>query len=115
VGLHKEAKRMEDHWFQENDARLLKRLREEREARIREQETREAKKQRDELREMHWMCCPKCGHDMKAEDLCGVEVDVCTLCEGIYFDRGELEELMLRQQADQRRGFFRRLLRLGDD
>lgn len=115
MGLHKEAKRMEDHWFQENDARLLKRLREEREARIREQETREAKKQRDELREMHWMCCPKCGHDMKAEDLCGVEVDVCTLCEGIYFDRGELEELMLRQQADQRRGFFRRLLRLGDD
>jgi hypothetical protein len=115
VGFHKEAKRMEDQWFQENDARLLKKLRTDREARVREHKAREAKKKQDELREMHWMCCPKCGHEMKSEDLCGVEVDICSMCEGIYLDRGELEDLFLKQQAEQRRGFLRRLLGLGEN
>ena len=50
---------------------------------------------------------------MKEEDLYTIKVDICTLCEGIYFDRGELEELMLAHQSQSRKSFFRRLLGFG--
>ena len=41
--------------------------------------------------ELHFMKCPKCGHDMKEEDLHGVKADRCTFCEGMFFDAGELD------------------------
>ena len=57
------------------------------------------------------MKCPKCGHDMKEEDLEGVEIDRCTFCEGIFFDAGELEQLFLKREQE-RKSFFRRLRRI---
>ena len=57
------------------------------------------------------MKCPKCGHDMKEEKLESVTVDRCTHCEGIFFDAGELEQVF-RQQAEQRRSFFRKLVKI---
>jgi Zn-finger nucleic acid-binding protein len=47
---------------------------------------------------------------MKEESLDGVAVDRCTFCEGIYFDAGELDQVLLKKEED-RRGFFRRLIR----
>ena len=57
------------------------------------------------------MKCPKCGHDMKEEKLENVSVDRCTHCEGIFFDAGELEQVF-RQQAEQRRSFFQKLVKI---
>ena len=37
------------------------------------------------------------------------KAEKCSSCEGIFFDRGELETLLLRHDT-HRRGFFRRLL-----
>ena len=34
------------------------------------------------------MKCPKCGHDLKAETLEGIEIDRCTFCEGFFLDAG---------------------------
>lgn len=100
----------EDHYFYQEDMKLIEQLRKEREERIQAEMAKEAQKERDRLRELHWMQCPKCGHEMLERSLENVKVDICTLCEGIFFDRGELEELMLFQQSQTRRGFFRRLL-----
>lgn len=37
--------------------------------------------------------CPKCQKISLAETiLCGVEVDACPSCEGVYFDWGELQK-----------------------
>jgi len=110
-----DVKAHEDRWFHKRDRELIEKLKAEREARIREEEAREAQKERDKLREAHWMKCPKCGHQMKEKALKDVKVDVCTLCEGIFFDRGELEGLMLAHQAAERIGFFRRLMGLGSE
>ena len=57
------------------------------------------------------MKCPKCGHDMKEETLENVSIDRCTHCEGIFFDAGELEQIFA-QKEEQRRGFFRKLVKL---
>ena len=56
------------------------------------------------------MCCPKCGHEMEEKELYRIKIDTCRLCEGVFFDRGELEELMMARQAAERRGLFRRLM-----
>ncbi len=53
---------------------------------------------REERRLAHWLKCPKRGSDMEVEHLEGIEVDRCTVCEGVYFDHGELEALLLGRQ-----------------
>jgi hypothetical protein len=112
---NKSAKQIEDIWVYEREKALLAKLKAEREHRIKEEEAKEQHKKREELKKTHWMCCPKCGHPMQEKALVRVKVDICTLCEGIYFDRGELEELMLAKQAEDRKGFFRKLVGLGKE
>lgn len=41
----------------------------------------------------HWMVCPKCGGAMGEREVMGLKGDVCTSCQGIFFDHGELEML----------------------
>lgn len=43
---------------------------------------------------LHWMKCPKCGCQLEEVDLSGVMVDRCFSCNGVYFDKGELDLLM---------------------
>jgi uncharacterized protein len=101
----------EDEWFRRNEQELLETARL---ARLKREAERAAKEKADEtrrLKDLHFMKCSKCGHDMKEEKLEKVSVDRCTHCEGVFFDAGELEQVF-RQQAEQRRNFFRKLLKL---
>jgi hypothetical protein len=99
----------EDQWFLANEKRLLEAARIEREKREKERIAQTAEADRKRLREQHFMRCPKCGHEMKEEELEGIKIDRCSFCEGIYFDAGELDQLYLRRQED-RRSFFRKLV-----
>jgi len=101
----------EDEWFLRNEKQLLETARA---ARLKREQERAAKEKAEEtkrLKDLHFMKCPKCGHDMKEEKLENVAADRCTHCEGIFFDAGELEQVF-RQQAEQRRSFFRKLVKL---
>ena len=51
----------------------------------------------------HWMKCPKCGHDMVEKELAQIKIDQCSVCEGVYFDAGELDILL---QAKEPHGFL---------
>ena len=53
---------------------------------------RRRRKRRKRLRELHFMKCPKCGHDMKEEELEASPSTAARFCEGIFFDAGELEQ-----------------------
>ena len=104
------SRKREDDWFLQNEKKLLEDAQEgPREAggRARAKETED---ERARLKQLHWMKCPKCGHDLKAETLEGIEIDRCTFCEGFFMDAGELEELFLKKAQPQRQGFMRRLL-----
>jgi uncharacterized protein len=107
----KERKKKEDAWFRENEKKLLTKLRTEREARMKDKLEETDRRQREELKKAHFLCCPKCGHGMEAKDYKGVQVEVCTFCEGVFFDRGELEDL-LDKEIEARRSFFFDLLGL---
>ncbi|MGH9457752.1 MAG: zf-TFIIB domain-containing protein [Thermoanaerobaculia bacterium] len=71
--------------------------RQEVERRRREQAAREAQmadEEKTRLRELHWMKCPKCGMDMEEYEYQGVSLDRCRSCGGVFFDAGEMEQLM---------------------
>jgi len=106
-----ESHKREDEWFLKNEQQVIEAARVARASRERERAATEAAAERERLRAEHFMKCPKCGHDMKEESLDGVAVDRCTFCEGIYFDAGELDQVLLKKEED-RRGFFRRLIRI---
>ena len=101
----------EDQWFAQNEKLLLEAAKVEREKRERERAAAGAQEERQKLRDLHHMRCPKCGQSMVEEPLQGIRVDRCTSCEGIFFDAGELEQVML-QKSEDRRGFFRKLMKI---
>jgi ribosomal protein L32 len=101
----------ENEWFLQHEAKLLEEARKAREKREAERRASETEAERKRLKDLHYMKCPKCGHDLKAEQLEGIEIDRCSFCEGFFMDPGELEELFTKQQA-KRQGFMRWLLRL---
>jgi uncharacterized protein len=104
--------RNEDTWFAHHEEELLRQARRERDRRMREAAASEEAGRERVLRERHWMKCPKCGHDLKAVSLSGVDLGQCTHCEGVFFDRDNLETFVLKR-VEERRSFVRRFLGFG--
>jgi uncharacterized protein len=100
----------ENDWFRQNEEKMIEAARKRRE----QAESASRSTQEDARRKLHWRKCPKCGSDMNVETISGIEVEKCSSCEGIFFDRGELEQVLTKRESD-RRGFFRRLLGFGEE
>ncbi len=83
----------EEEHFHKKDKELIANLRKKADAERREHE-------RQHRRALHWMKCPKCGHDMKEVEMGPVRVDKCVECGGVYFDAGEVD-ILLAVEADQ--------------
>jgi uncharacterized protein len=47
--------------------------------------------ERTNLRQLHWMRCPKCGMELLEVEYRGLKVDQCSSCQGVWLDAGELE------------------------
>lgn len=109
--MNKVSKAHEDLWFSKNEQKIIERLK----AKHDEEQERIAKEQKQikerELKEQHWMKCPKCGHNLKMEHIDDVELDKCENCHGIYFDAGELDVILLKKE-EKRKGFFKKILKL---
>lgn len=76
----------ENEYFVREDAERKRKLAQ----RIR-RETQEAERQR--LKALHWMCCPKCGLQMHEVTYRGMSVDVCFSCNGIFLEEAELAHI----------------------
>jgi hypothetical protein len=64
-----------------------------------EKANRLAKEEREHLKKLHFMKCPKCGMEMISLDFKGVVVDRCTGCEGLYLDKGELDAILKKDKS----------------
>lgn len=75
----------------------------------REREAQMAEEEKKQLRELHYMRCPKCGMELTHFDLHGIELDRCVSCHGTWFDAGEVDELLEKEQGLVKRvmSFFR--------
>jgi hypothetical protein len=105
------ARKREDDWFLKNEEQLIAAARVAREKREKERAAQEQAAELQRVKALHFMKCPKCGHDLKEEALSGVSVDRCTFCEGIFLDAGEMEALFLKRE-DERKGVLKRLIGL---
>ena len=50
-----------------------------------------AEKEKERLKALHHMCCPKCGMELVEIDYKTIKIDKCSECGGIWLDAGELE------------------------
>ncbi len=103
--------KVEDEWFARHEQELLREARVAHEQRMKQLEEEQRAGEERRLRELHFLKCPKCGYDMNVLQVSSIEVEQCGRCEGIFLDRGELDELLLKR-PDERRGFFRKLMRM---
>lgn len=51
-------------------------------------------REHEQNQKIHWMKCPKCGENMTELDMKNIKADVCTVCKGLFFDKGELDILL---------------------
>ncbi|MDQ3281295.1 MAG: zf-TFIIB domain-containing protein [Acidobacteriota bacterium] len=59
----------------------------------REQASKMATEDKERLKQLHYMKCPKCGMDLAEIELHGVKVDQCGNCGGVFLDAGEIEQI----------------------
>jgi len=76
----------EEEYFARQEFERRKKLAEERARALEAQE-------RERLRQLHWMRCPKCGSELVEIEFRGVRIDKCVSCAGLWLDSGELEQV----------------------
>jgi hypothetical protein len=77
---------VEEEFFARQEFERMKGVEEKRARKIAEEE-------RESLKELHFMRCPKCGMQLVEIDYRGIKIDRCTACDGVWLDAGELEEI----------------------
>jgi hypothetical protein len=87
--IHKPSEK-EEEYFKRQEIERLKKMQEEKERQMKEEEKKR-------LKELHYMKCPKCGMDLQEIEYKGIKIDKCFSCEGIFLDKGELEEVVKKE------------------
>ena len=88
----------EEEFFARQDAEARRKLALEKARAIKET-------QKLQLKELHFMHCPKCGNELETVTFHKIKIDKCYHCEGTWLDAGELEQL-----AGKEPGFLHRVV-----
>lgn len=88
----------EEEYFAKVEIERRRKLEEERTKAVAEAE-------RNRLKELHYMRCPKCGMELHEVEYRGVKIDKCFHCEGLWLDAGELETLSKLEQTAASKAF----------
>lgn len=91
----------EEQYFARKEAELRTRNAEERQRQAELADQTE----RERLKALHYLRCPKCGMALVTVTLQGVQIDRCQSCDGTWLDQGELERL-----AGKDSGFLHKLI-----
>jgi uncharacterized protein len=107
--MTRKIRKTEDEWFARHERDLIEELKRERSRR--EAQLAQLMKQEDarKSRELHHLKCPKCGFDMKEAEANRI-IFHCTVCQGNFFGRNELEDALLKK-AEERKGIRQKILR----
>jgi len=76
----------EEEYFALREFERLKKLEQEKQQKL-------AASEKERLKKLHYMQCPKCGMHLVEIDYRGIKIDRCSDCEGIWLDKGELVAL----------------------
>ncbi len=56
--------------------------------------------QKEELKKLHFMHCPKCGLTLQSVKFKSIEIDKCFACGVTVFDAGELEKIGVAETGE---------------
>ena len=91
----------EEQYFQEQE--LKQRLKH-----AAKEQAHSAAQEKQRLKALHWMHCPKCGQSLATEKYATVEIDVCPTCKGLWLDANELDQILAStQQTGPLRSFLK--------
>lgn len=93
----------EEEYFVRIEAEKKKKLAEEKAKAL-------ALQDREELKKLHWMRCPKCGMELQTITYQSLEIDRCFNCNGTWLDKGELEKIVSTE--DKNRGALSSILNI---
>ena len=62
-----------------------------------------AEQQKEALRTLHYMKCPKCGFDLHTLRRGDVDLDACFNCKGLWIDAGELAHFEKQLRSPEQR------------
>jgi uncharacterized protein len=99
----KKPSETEDEYFAREEAARL--------ARMALEKTRELEaEEREKMKRLHWMHCPKCGMELKRIEFKDIQIDRCFNCHGTWLDEGELEAVAGKEPGfvDRIAAVFRR-------
>lgn len=88
----------EEEYFARHEAEL-------RRVKALETQRQMAQAERERLKALHYLRCPKCGMALETVTLQGVQIDRCYSCNGTWLDEGELDHL-----AGKDPGFLQKLV-----
>jgi len=74
----------EEEYFARMEFERKKKLEEEKHKTLAEEE-------KERVKQLHYMRCPKCGMELIEIDYKDIKVDKCSECGGVWLDAGELE------------------------
>ena len=94
----KKPSESEEEYFARQEAEKQRRL-----AVEKQKEMQQAEK--DRLKQLHYMRCPKDGMELTTINFKNVQIDRCATCNGTWLDAGELEQL-----AGKEPGFMGKLV-----
>ena len=76
----------EEGYFARMEFEKRKKIEEEKQKNLVEVEKRQ-------LKELHYMRCPKCGQKLIEINYINIKIDKCSHCDGVWLDAGELEQI----------------------
>jgi ribosomal protein L32E len=93
----------EEEYFARMEFERKKKLEEEKHRKLGE-------KDKQRLKDLHFMKCPKCGMELIEVDYKNVRIDKCSECDGVWLDAGELEAVSNLEKTglDKFFGVFKR-------
>jgi protein-arginine kinase activator protein McsA len=90
----------EEEYFKLQELKKIKKMREEAAGEL-------AVKEKERLKELHWLRCPKCGLELDEVEYRGVIVDACYSCGGMFLDQGEIDKIVAFEKKGDKVNFSR--------
>ena len=88
-----ERNRMEEEYFARKEFERRQKVEAEKQKQMQEAE-------KDRLKDLHHMHCPKCGMPLIEVDYKSVKIDKCSHCNGIWLDDSELDAILKLQESE---------------
>ena len=102
-------RKTEDEWFAKHERDLIEELKRERSRREAQLASMMKQEEAKKSQALHHLKCPKCGSDMKEVEANRI-IFHCTVCQGNFFGRNELEDALLKK-AEERKGIRQKILK----